>query len=477
MVEPLNVSQAPASVRIGDGLAHIGDVALPVSASARGLELGNGTLLHPVSFGLRSHLVAWSGELLPEALLAEMLIGEPAGLPALVLQALALHLAGANSGAPGFTATTALIGRLLGWSLADINAGEALEIDRLAASLTPAEGQTDEDGWTRILFATPGGSTKAKEPLQAICARLAADLRRRSDATITRAESALLSTSSPAIRASASSVGGPGKLAAVPRRPDSPSDRSGNPLSPHLTGREAAPLTESGTQASVVDNLTRGFSEDGSAVEFPAVPEIDNESLPPFETGGSLPASLPMGVAALSNKASQQSAVPEVAARTPPAGRPDTSCWVVPEVDHQPAFGLQAGPNIPASLHWGTDVLQSPEQTAVAPSLSPLQGSAQPQGENIALFTAPLGTPPRTIPRLGENAPVLLPDATVPMREDQHWPTVETSPTPPPQAFPSTTQISPFASAPLPQAVADPLDLDAIADALHAIADLRGVAR
>ena len=142
----------PASLHIGDGFARIGGVTLPARASARGLELGGDAALRPVPFGLRSRLVAWSGDDLPEALLAEMLEGQADSLDPLELQALALHLAGADSGAPGFAASAALVARLLGWPLADINAAEALEIDRLATSLAPAMEQVDDGGWTTVLF-------------------------------------------------------------------------------------------------------------------------------------------------------------------------------------------------------------------------------------------------------------------------------------------------------------------------------------
>ncbi len=105
----------PASLHIGDGIARLGGVTLPTRASARGLELGGDAVLQPISFGLRSRLVSLSADDLAQVLLAEMLDGDAGDLNPLALQALALHLAGADSGAPGFAASAALVARLLGW--------------------------------------------------------------------------------------------------------------------------------------------------------------------------------------------------------------------------------------------------------------------------------------------------------------------------------------------------------------------------
>lgn len=440
----------PASIRIGDGFARLGGVTLPARASARGLEVGSEAVLCPLSFGLRGRLVAWSGENLSRALLAETLSGDAEGLDPLALQVLALHLAGANSGAPGFSASAALVARLLGWPLADINAAEALEIDRLAASLAPSMEQAGDEGWTTVVFAPDEGDDGEGEPLEALCVRLVEDLRRRADAAISLGEMTILRAAPPAFRAfgdrQAVAGGAPAALDMASQAPTvqgEPSDRDGT-----------APA----------DDLR----------EPPANPWI-----------GKPPTAVPAGFDA----ATASHAPAEETLAQPLSGRgPDASVWAVPEVDGDPAFGDQAGPadDSGGSGQVSADTtLASPEQ-AFAPALSPLSGTAQravPVSDTLphTLVSAARPRALRATPGAHTNPVAPFGQARAAHEASVFWPAA----TPGPAS--GEALVQPFAAAMLdlpaaatpdvPAATEPTTDLDAIADALHAIADLRGVAR
>lgn len=438
----------PASLHIGDGFARIGGVTLPARASARGLELGGDAALHPVPFGLRSRLVAWSGDGLPEALLAEMLEGQADGLDPLALQALALHLAGADSGAPGFAASAALVARLLGWPLADINAAEALEIDRLAASLAPAMEQVDDGGWTSVLFNGAENSSDDDEPLEILCARLTTDLQRRAAEGISSTEAAVLSSVTPAAPMTAAA-----------------------PNVWHDGGRG---FTHGQYTAGNAGQAVLGqMRETGATIDPPPDPWRDQGA-----SAGKVPA-FPPGLTA-SAQAGQFS--------QPLSERgPDAAVWALPEVDGDPALAYQTGPEALTAGQKQQDAPANMPPTGAAtgellPQAPPVRVSdaaLTPQAATLQASGAVFAQPSSRQNRLGSGAFAV---ATTPTRSDLFWQAV--APSGAGQALGG--QAAPiFAAAPiapsnLPMTQATPepaLDLDGIADALHAIADLRGVAR
>lgn len=444
-----------ASLHIGDGFARIGGVTVPAKASARGLELEGGAVLCPVSFGQRSRLVAWSGDGLAGALLAEMLDGAEDGLEPRALQALALHLAGADSGAPGFAASAALVARLIGWPLADINAAEALEIDRLAASLAPSLEADGGDGWTTVLFTGAGNAAEEDEPLEVLCARLATDLQRRAADSISPAVAAVLNAVRPAAPLPVAARTAQTPETSVERDPlpdpwrafDPPPDpwRAGDP--PPDPWRVGDPSPDPWRDA-----------------DAPASPR------PEF---GAVPTPAP----------------PSTAFAQPLSQRgPDAAVWTEPAVDDNPALTYQAEPEPVAETRTGSDISASPKRASAALSTpAPVMESARANSPAVSLMALSpmadrlLGSP-AAFAAPGEQAQAQAGAITAPApastRTDLFWQAVAAPDTALPKTFPGPGQSEAFAGQPMTQATPEPaLDLDGIADALHAIADLRGVAR
>jgi hypothetical protein len=420
------VRLVPASVHIGDGIARIGGVVLPARPAAAGLVLGDDAVLRPVSFGLRSRLVAWSGDGLAEAILAEMLSGTAEGLDRLAVQALALHLAGAESGAPGFRASAALLARLLGRPLAEINAGDALEMDQLAAALCPPDDQADHGGWTRVVFAPGGQPGGGEESVVEICNRLVADLRRRGSESVSAAEMT-------AIGAAPS-----GREHREWREPrlfgDPEGSGAGLPLpaaDQSSAGRGLAPVQFDPPPDPWKDQSRAP----GQAVAFAAA------AVPPggLSGGAADPAGPGAAVASLSSR-------PAVAGNLPPSG---LAGWQArPSASPDERRGVHTPkPAQPASLPLPGEGVRPPDG-GFAPRLPPRSDSFLPLSQS---------------PVMGSGLAVAFADPQqAPSRASLFWQSV----------------TAPDGSAPRGQVAAEPVpDLDSIADALHAIADLRGVAR
>lgn len=433
----------PASLHIGDGFARIGGVTLPARASVRGLELGGDAALCPIPFGLRSRLVAWSGDGLAEALLAEMLEGQADGLDPLALQALALHLAGADSGAPGFAASAALVARLLGWPLADINAAEALEIDRLAASLAPAMEPSGEDGWTTVLFTGAEASPADDEPLEAILARLTGDLRRRAAEGISSTEAAVLSASSPAAGMNASA-------------PDGWDDR----------GRGCTPAGQAAGNAGQA--VSGQMQELAAKLDPPPDPWRDQVrsagKVPYFHVGPTASAQAAHFAQPLSERG------------------PDAAVWAQPEVDGNPALAYRSEPDSVAAGQRQQDTAANMPPTAAAtgelqpqaPTVRVSETAVTPQAAALQASGAVFAQPSSRQNSLGSGAFAV---GTTPTRSDLFWQAVAPAVSRQVEPFFAAASVVP-SNLPMTQATPEPaLDLDGIADALHAIADLRGVAR
>ncbi len=141
------------------GQALLGNVCVKVAeAGSNGeLEIEGGTILRPITFGQRTRISA-RASLSPtprENCAAGVLSASTvrAGTDdTLVLEVLAMVLAGADESGFPFAETTLTIARAAGWSHADIAGAEAADIDRLARHLS--RNQPD-DGWTRLVFDSP----------------------------------------------------------------------------------------------------------------------------------------------------------------------------------------------------------------------------------------------------------------------------------------------------------------------------------
>lgn len=452
----------PASLHIGDGVARIGGVTLPARASARGLELGGDAFLQPLPFGLRSRLVIWSGGGLGEAVLEESLKGTVEGVESLALQALALHLAGAGSGAPGFASSAALVARLLGWPFADINAAEAQEIDRLSASLAPAMEQGGDDGWTTVLFSGGTGESDDGEPLDAICARLSADLQRRGSEAVSSAEAAILSAAPPAHRqqsdwrkasafgvegfgAASTHTAGPAPDVGAATRPAGTPNAKPPPASPSHPWRGASAAPGGFASPPFFSAPTPGRSAPAAPPQrlgsnVWAVPQVGGNPAPASQLTPGGPPAQPDGLQGATG----------ASARAPGTGH---AAWTG-AASTQPS-AMPAGTGSPAAGHSGTQAVAHP-----APPQGQVHAPAVPAAPPLA---APTGAFAR------EDAPT---------RASLFWDAVAT-PAHQVAGLPSPsggTAAMP-ANDPAVRTQTPALDLDAIADALHAIADLRGVAR
>lgn len=150
---------ADVAIFLGAGTAQVGGQSFVVAPGAAGaVRLADGPELRPLSFGERGALTRAAlaapvpARELSQGILAVSRSGDAAHPAA---AALALHLAGAGSTEVGFAAAQSLLARHLGWSAEDVTNAPAAEVDALAA-----EWQTSllagPSGWTRIVFEAPG---------------------------------------------------------------------------------------------------------------------------------------------------------------------------------------------------------------------------------------------------------------------------------------------------------------------------------
>ncbi len=143
----------------------------------------NGPVLRPLGFGERNRLVrmvAQSSSIPSElaAVIKQAAVVEPgtAEVPAHALEALALHLSGAGSGAPGFSTQAGILSHQFGWSPKELENQSALEVDSLAAKWMEAHDSAQpDDGWQRIVLQ-PGPSAKEQANLEGLVEGLAQDL-------------------------------------------------------------------------------------------------------------------------------------------------------------------------------------------------------------------------------------------------------------------------------------------------------------
>lgn len=173
----------------------------------------DGPVLRPISFGERRRATLPTGggpadrQSVVAAITATSLVAEPArrahlrnGLSPETC-ALALWLAGAGDGAPGFDVAAGSVATRIGWAADQIDGADAAAIDRLAMDLVLDHAEPtalsipSDDGWHRIVFGepepvpetTPGPAPSEDETpgstcdLEELVGVLADDLRRRAE--------------------------------------------------------------------------------------------------------------------------------------------------------------------------------------------------------------------------------------------------------------------------------------------------------
>lgn len=147
------------------GQALIGGVAIPVAyAGQRGeLQVGGaaGAVLRPLAFGERTRIAACAAVVSQSidvlcAGIAAAAVVQPGDTDPAVQEILALALAGADQEAPLFTEAALLVARATGWDFAQLDAADAVTIDRLAVYLA-GRPAADESGWNRIVLVDDRG--------------------------------------------------------------------------------------------------------------------------------------------------------------------------------------------------------------------------------------------------------------------------------------------------------------------------------
>ncbi|HVF14079.1 MAG TPA: hypothetical protein VM942_05725 [Acidimicrobiales bacterium] len=179
------------SLRLATGEAVLGTVTVAVAlVGERGeLRVGgeSGPVVRPLRFGERWHAVRHALTA-PDPVFeltgavrtlasgrAAATAFDDGGDDAGAVDVLALHLAGAGSGAPGFATVAAVLARTLGWGPDTLAASDATEADYLAGLVADA---APDDGWQRLVFDPAGGDDPARS-LARLRSDLAADLLRR----------------------------------------------------------------------------------------------------------------------------------------------------------------------------------------------------------------------------------------------------------------------------------------------------------
>lgn len=187
-------------IELGAGSARVGFARIAVAPAAGGaIRVGTMTL-EPLSFADRSRLVADARAAGATSGLGAAVLARAAGgrgmdqaTDASILEALALHLAGARDASdplPGFASALVAVTCGAGWTPASTADAPADLVDRLAdAILAAVPASEDEGGWTRVVFAagTPAPHAGADDPdPAAVRDALVADLLRREAEGLTR---------------------------------------------------------------------------------------------------------------------------------------------------------------------------------------------------------------------------------------------------------------------------------------------------
>jgi len=165
-------------LRTSEGEARLAGLRVAIVPAGEGLRLPEaGVTLRALRFGERSRLVRTvaEGENRPGALarvVAEAAGGGEVGAGrggdlSVAAVILAMHLAGAGSGAPGFAEEVGLLGRWIGWSPREIDEAEAAEVDALALAYGAAGRRwsdvaaSAEEGWVSFVL---DGEKEEPEP-------------------------------------------------------------------------------------------------------------------------------------------------------------------------------------------------------------------------------------------------------------------------------------------------------------------------
>jgi len=180
-------------IELGAGAARVGSARVAIApAEGGGLRVGD-FVMRPITFAERARVVAdarAAGTLddLGAAVLRQAADARPAVDAAPVLEAIALHLAGArDSGGhlPGFASAVVAMTCGAGWTPAAAVSAPADLLDRLAEAILAGEASDPEaEGWTRIAFA-PTTAAPSSDPAD-VRDSLVADLVRRDAEALSR---------------------------------------------------------------------------------------------------------------------------------------------------------------------------------------------------------------------------------------------------------------------------------------------------
>lgn len=168
---------------LGEGRAEVAGQSHAIAPGPDGaVQLADGPTLRPLRFGERARLTRSAlGAAVPEEDLSKAVLASSGGGDHPAAAAIALHLAGAGGSDLGFATAQSLLARQLGWTQSDIAEAPASDVDALADQWHRAL-QTERSGWTKMVFAS--AQDEPGEDPDAVALSLARDLLSRAEAAL-----------------------------------------------------------------------------------------------------------------------------------------------------------------------------------------------------------------------------------------------------------------------------------------------------
>lgn len=170
------------AILLGQGRALVAGQSVGIAPVGRDGALRlmpDGPVLRPLKFGERARLARAAlvsdppEDELVQSVLAVASDNDAKAHP--LAAALALHMAGAGSASVGFAAAQSMLARQLGWSQFDLDAASASDVDALAETWQKSLEIVD-NGWTKFVFDGAEEDTEADKDAQALALTLAGDL-------------------------------------------------------------------------------------------------------------------------------------------------------------------------------------------------------------------------------------------------------------------------------------------------------------
>jgi hypothetical protein len=317
-------------IELGAGAARVGSARIAVApADGGGIRVG-AIAIAPLSFADRSRLVADARAAGATTGLGAAVLARAAGAgggeqatDASILEALALHLAGARDGSgplPGFASALVAVTCGAGWTPTATADAPADLVDRLAEAILDTVPASDDDGgWTRVVFAA--GAADVPAPAQGadpatVRDALVADLLRRDAEALTR-DAVALAERSARNAGTAADPAPPSRAegTAAARSADVPPAEDAASVTRPVPRRPPAEVGAPGI---------RGGRDSGR----PAAADRDADATPQLAAGGTgafadFPQPIAAGPARLGVPLSSRTAVPSTA--HDPSGRPATA--------------------------------------------------------------------------------------------------------------------------------------------------------